>query len=51
MVYTDSSRYYHKKDCETLGKDAKKVELEQAGRKYWPCPDCKPPIRKRKGPG
>ena len=48
MVYTDSSRYYHKKDCKKLGKDAKKVELEQAGRKYWPCPECKPPIRKRK---
>ena len=46
MVYTDSSRYYHKKNCEKLGKNAKKVELEQAGRKHWPCPDCKPPIRK-----
>lgn len=51
MVYTDSSPYYHKKDCDKLGKDAQKVELEEAGKTYWPCPTCKPPIRKRKVPG
>lgn len=51
VVYVDSSKYYHKKDCKNLGKDAKKAELEEAGKKLWPCPVCKPPIRKRKGPG
>lgn len=51
IVYVDSSQYYHKKDCKKLGKDARKVELEEAGKKLWPCPTCKPPIRKRKGPG
>ena len=50
-VYVDSSKYYHEKGCKKLGKDAKKVELEEAGKKLWPCPTCKPPIRKRKGPG
>ena len=48
-VYTDGSRYYHKKDCAKLGKDPdpKKTDLEEAGKKLWPCPTCKPPIRKR----
>ena len=47
-VYTDGSRYYHKKDCAKLGKDPKKADLEEAGKKLWPCPTCKPPIRKRR---
>jgi hypothetical protein len=51
IVYVDSSKYYHKKDCAKLGKDARKAELEEAGKKLWPCPTCRPPIRKRKGPG
>ena len=46
-VYTDGARYYHKKDCAKLGKDPKKTDLEEAGKKLWPCPTCKPPIRKR----
>ena len=51
IVYVESSKYYHRKDCGKLGKDAKKAELEEAGKKLWPCPTCRPPIRKRKGPG
>jgi hypothetical protein len=47
-VFVDGSRYYHKKDCSRLGKDAKKMKLDDAGRKFWPCPTCKPPIRRRK---
>lgn len=47
-VFVDGSRYYHKKDCSRLGKDAKKMKLDDAGRKFWPCPSCKPPIRRRK---
>jgi hypothetical protein len=46
-VYTDGGRYYHKKECAKLGKDPKKADLEEAGKKLWPCPTCKPPIRKR----
>jgi hypothetical protein len=46
-VYTDGGRYYHKKDCGKLGTDPKKTDLEEAGKKLWPCPTCKPPIRKR----
>lgn len=47
-VFVDGTRYYHKKDCARLGKDPKKMELDDAGRKFWPCPTCKPPIRRRK---
>jgi hypothetical protein len=47
-VYVDGGRYYHRKDCGKLGAEAKKLELEGAAKKYWPCPACKPPIRKRK---
>lgn len=50
-VYIDAGRHYHSKDCPKLGKDPRKLKLEEAGRKYWPCPSCKPPIRKRKPAG
>jgi len=50
-VYVDSSKYYHEKDCPKLEKDARQAELEEAGKKLWPCPTCRPPIRKRKGAG
>jgi hypothetical protein len=48
-VYVDGSRYYHRKECSKLVGKPNRIELEEAGRKYWPCPTCKPPIRKRKG--
>ena len=38
---------YHKSGCPKLGTNATKVSLGEAGRKYWPCPVCKPPIRQR----
>lgn len=46
-VYVDGGRYYHEQKCARLGKAPKKILLDQAGRKFWPCPTCKPPIRKR----
>jgi hypothetical protein len=46
-VFVDGGRQYHKEDCKRLGKESKKMTLEQAGRKLWPCPECKPPIRPR----
>jgi hypothetical protein len=49
-VYVDGGRNYHLKDCKKLAAGAKKVDLEVAGRTYWPCSVCKPPIRKRKAP-
>jgi hypothetical protein len=46
FVFVDSGRYYHRETCKKLERDAKKVALDEAGKKYWPCPECKPPIRK-----
>lgn len=46
-VYTDGGKYYHRESCKKLGKNRTKTKLEAAGKKYWPCPVCRPPIRKR----
>ena len=48
FVYTapDDTRY-HKETCTRLGKNRKKVALEEAGKKLWPCSICRPPVRKR----
>ena len=49
-VYLDDGRYYHRKDCAKLDANAKRVRsasLESAGKSHWPCPDCRPPVRKK----
>ena len=49
-VYVNGTRYYHRKDCRRLEANPKAVRsesLEAAGKTYWPCPDCRPPVRKR----
>ena len=47
-VYTSAGdKRYHRETCAKLPKDRKKVLLEEAGRKLWPGPTCRPPIRKR----
>ena len=46
-VYTDSSKYYHREKCAKLGADPKRVTVEVAAKKQWPCGVCKPPIRPR----
>ena len=47
-VYTATGdKRYHREMCVKLPKDRKKVLLEEAGKKLWPCPTCRPPIRKR----
>jgi hypothetical protein len=49
-VYVDGSRHYHRKTCSRLKPEQKSVKampLESAGKSHWPCPACKPPIRKR----
>ena len=40
-------KYYHREHCEKAGPSPKRMTLDDAARKYWPCPVCKPPIRKR----
>lgn len=39
---------YHRASCKRVGTARTSLTLEQAGRKFWPCPVCKPPIRQRK---
>lgn len=46
FVQPDDKRY-HKAGCPKLGPQATKTTVGEAGRKYWPCPVCKPPIRQR----
>ena len=48
-VWIDASgKHYHRDGCRKLGTNPKKLVLADAAKKYWPCPVCKPPIRKRK---
>ena len=49
-VYLDKSKYYHRKDCSRLKAKGQTVDaqpLEIAGKTRWPCPACKPPVRRR----
>lgn len=47
-VYTAAGdNRYHRETCARLPKERKKMRLEDAGKKLWPCPTCRPPIRKR----
>lgn len=46
-VYVDKSKYYHRESCSRLQKDSKPLELDVAGKTHWPCPRCRPPVRKR----
>lgn len=48
FVYVQpDGKYYHREHCAKAGASPKRVTLDEAARKYWPCPVCKPPIRKR----
>jgi hypothetical protein len=38
---------YHTATCPKLGAERTSITLEDAGRKWWPCPVCKPPVRQR----
>jgi hypothetical protein len=47
-VYTQpGDNKYHTATCRKLGAQRVAVTLEEAGRKWWPCPVCKPPVRQR----
>ena len=49
-VYLNDNRYYHRKDCPKLkeaGNQVRSESLEKAGKSHWPCPTCRPPVRKK----
>jgi hypothetical protein len=48
VVTQPGDNKYHRDTCTKLGKDRTTLTLDEAGRKWWPCPACKPPIRQRK---
>jgi hypothetical protein len=48
FVFVGAGSHYHRDGCARLGRNAKKLSLDEAGRRFWPCPTCKPPIRKRR---
>lgn len=37
---------YHRPTCTKLGATRSTLTVGEAGRKLWPCPVCRPPIRK-----
>jgi hypothetical protein len=48
VFVASSDKRYHRETCSRLGNTRQRITLEEAARKkYWPCPVCKPPIRKR----
>jgi hypothetical protein len=47
-VFTQpNDKKYHTESCPKLGGTRTSLTLEEAGKKLWPCPVCKPPIRQR----
>lgn len=47
FVQVDDSKYYHRENCRNLRDGSARMALETAGKKFWPCPVCKPPIRRK----
>jgi hypothetical protein len=47
-VYTQpGDNKYHTASCPKLGAQKTAMTLDEAGRRWWPCPVCKPPVRQR----
>jgi hypothetical protein len=47
-VYVQTKdKQYHAPGCKRLKPGATATTVEKAGQEHWPCPVCKPPIRKR----
>ena len=47
-VYVQADgKYYHREHCAKAGPSPRRMTLDEAAKKYWPCPVCKPPIRTR----
>jgi hypothetical protein len=44
----ERGKLYHREHCPALGKERRKLSVGDAAKHFWPCPKCRPPIRKRK---
>jgi len=47
FVFIDGSKYYHRETCEKRVGPRSRVALDTAGKSRWPCPVCRPPVRKK----
>lgn len=47
IFIVSGDRYYHREQCKKLGKPSRKVALDEAAKKHFPCRTCKPPVRPR----
>ena len=43
----DRGKLYHRESCARLGKERRKLSVDDAAKQHWPCPKCRPPIRRR----
>jgi hypothetical protein len=50
FVYVDGTKYYHRQDCAKRSGVEKRETLDVAARTHWPCPACRPPVRKKGDP-
>ena len=42
------NQLYHRETCTRLARARRKLPVDEAGTQFWPCPKCKPPIRRRR---
>ena len=47
IFIASGDKYYHREKCEKLAAGSRKVTLDEAAKKHFPCRTCKPPIRPR----
>lgn len=47
IVYMDAAKYYHREGCAKAAGSVTRATLEQAAKSRWPCPVCRPPVRKK----
>jgi hypothetical protein len=47
FVFLDGSKYYHREKCAKASGSLKRVALDAAGKSLWPCPNCRPPVRRK----
>jgi hypothetical protein len=47
VVFVDSTRYYHRDKCAKAVGPLTSAALDAVGKSRWPCPSCRPPVRRK----
>lgn len=47
VVFLDGTKYYHREKCVKAVGPLTNATLDAAGRSRWPCPSCRPPVRRK----